>query len=489
MDAVERLAARLVCEDSLLDFTRYMFKARNGSPFIVAPHLERIAGELQGLVDGTLPDKPEILIINIPPRYGKTELAVINFMAWCFARNPACKFIHLSYADKLVLDNSAQTRELVKHEAYRALWQLDFKQDADAKGLWKTEAGGGLMASPAGGTITGFGAGSTELGCYGPRFAGAIIIDDPLKPDDANSPVERDNVNQRLINTVISRRNSRETPIILIMQRLHEEDMTGFVLAGKTGLRVRHVKLPALRPDGTALWPHKHTAAELLAMKASAPMMFAGQMQQEPAPEEGSYFKREWFKEYDTPPARLKKYGASDFAVSDGEGDWTVHLVIGVDEFNDIYVLDVWRERISPDVWIERLLDMAHAQETTAWAIEKGVIERSIGALLTRRMNERKQWPYIVKYASIGGKEERAQSIRGRMAARGLYLPKSKAWVADLIHECLRFPKGSHDDQVDTLGLIGRMLAGMQGAEPLPVSRPYKSYDEYTVKDILGELE
>jgi predicted phage terminase large subunit-like protein len=268
------------------------------------------------------------------------------------------------------------------------------------------------------------------------------------------------------------------------MQRLHEDDMTGFILAGKTGEEWKQLKLPALQPDGTALWPHKHTAQELLGMKAAAPRMFAGQMQQEPAPDEGDYFKRGWFREYSNIPPRLKKYGASDFAVSDGEGDWTVHGVFGVDEHDDLYILDWWRERASPDVWIERMLDLAKSHQTIAWAVEKGVIERSIGPLLNKRMSERKEYPYFVKYASASNKEERAQSIRGRMAARGIYVPAGKAWVGDLITECLRFPTVTHDDQVDTLGIFGRMLAGLRSAEP--ESKPKPPRTTMTVNELLG---
>jgi predicted phage terminase large subunit-like protein len=337
---------------------------------------------------------------------------------------------------------------------------VEWKQDADAKGLWKTQQGGAFMASPAGGTITGFGAGSTELGSYGRKFAGAIIIDDPLKPDDASSEVERASVNERLINTVMSRRNSRETPIILIMQRLHEDDMTGFVLAGNTGETWHHLKMPALDGD-KPLWAHKHTMEDLLAIKSASPYTFSGQYQQEPAPEEGIYFLRDWFKPYGTLPANLNYYGASDFAVSDKRGDYTVHGVFGIDPTGEIYLVDWWRKQATADVWIEQMLDMADSYKTLAWAMEGGVIEKAVMPLIRSRMMARNQYPRLAVYPSTTDKEARARNIQGRMAARGVHVP-TQPWVADLLSECINFPNGKHDDQVDVLSLLGNMLANLK---------------------------
>ncbi len=482
MNDLERLGARVVLEDSLLDFTRYMFQQRFNSPFLLNQHHCIICNELQDLVEGISQanigqqGSTELLIINMPPRYGKTELSVVNFIPWCFARNPQAKFIHLSYSDKLALDNSAQARELMKHEAYRELWPLEMKLDADAKGLWKTQAGGGMMATAAGGAITGFGAGSTSLGCYGKKFAGAILIDDPLKPDDAESETERNNVNERLVNTIISRRNSRETPIILIMQRLHEADMTGFVLEGRTGLRVRHVKLPALSEEGSALWPHKHTAEELKAMQGASPYAFAGQYQQEPAPLEGEYFKREWFKFYDELPGGLEFYGASDYAVSDGHGDYTVHGVFGVNPEGDTYLVDWWRDRTTSDVWVEQFLSMAAQYRPNMWGEENGQIIKSVGPYILRRMKERNVYVYRVQLASTQDKVARARSIQARMAARGIYLPRGREWVQPLLTECLMFPNGRNDDQVDVLSKLGQLLDKAIAKKPIVKQHVVKQY-------------
>src|SRR5690554_426858 len=222
IDAV--LKSRLTCD--FLFFTRWFFKQQSGQKFQVARHHKSIADTLERVAAGEITR----LIINVPPRYGKTEIAVKMFVAWGLANNPRAKFIHLSYSDDLALDNSSAIRELVKHEEYQRLFPTPLKTDSDSKKKWYTQAGGGVYATAAGGAITGFGAGlldRTEHGTGSPAdgFGGAIIIDDPLKPDDAFSETMRERINRRFNNTIASRINSNETPIIVIMQRLHERDM------------------------------------------------------------------------------------------------------------------------------------------------------------------------------------------------------------------------------------------------------------------------
>lgn len=504
-------------ENSLLYFTRLMFKARYNSRFIVNWHHSLIASEFEALVNGTsmsnvgTPGRTEILILNMPPRYTKTEMAVVNFVPWVLAKNPAAKFIHTSYSDDLVLHNSEQAREIIAHEQYQELWPTVINPSVDSKGLWLTSDSGGLYAVPSRGTITGFGAGVTEQGAWGDKFGGAILIDDPLKPDDAKSDAMRGAVNERLLTTIISRRNSRETPIVLIMQRLHEDDMTGFILAGKTGMRVRHVKIQALTDaervpgDEGALWPYKHTAEELRSQQMAEPYVFSGQMQQDPSPSEGEYFKRSWIRYYVRPgeigqpgdavlPEHLNKYGASDYAVSEAQGDFTEHGVSGVDAADDMYVLDWWYGQKNSLESVNAWLDMVERHKIIAWAQEKGPILRAIEPLMSKRMEERKLYVYIVPYTSSRGsqefdKEMRAQSIRGRFAQGKVLFPRHAPWVPRLIDQLLKFPKGKLDDGVDVLSLKGRMLADMRGKKVPPAEKPPVFENKITLDDLWDENE
>ena len=276
------------CERDLLFFTRYLFKENHNKYFAVAKHHKLIADALMKVISGDT----KRLIINIPPRYSKTELAVKNFIAYGLAINRNSKFIHLSYSDDLALDNSSQTKEYIESEAYQKLWPMTLKKDAQGKKKWFNESGGGVYATASGGAITGFGAGLTDSEI----FSGAIIIDDPLKPDDAYSELKRNAINNRYNNTIRSRVNDRNTPIIVIMQRLHEDDLSGFLLDGGSGEEWEHLCLPALNEDNEPLWEDKHTFDELEIIRQADRYTFAGQYLQIPSPDEGGEWKKDWFE-------------------------------------------------------------------------------------------------------------------------------------------------------------------------------------------------
>lgn len=277
------------CESHVLNMTRYLYKENHRRAFTVAPHLVKIGNALMDVING----KTKRLIINVPPRYGKTELAVKNFIAYGLAINPQSKFIHLSYSDSLALDNSSQAKEYIQSEAYQSIWQMVLKKDAQSKSKWFNEHGGGVYSTASGGAITGFGAGTPNKTGL---FSGAIIIDDPLKPDDAFSDVKRGSVNDRYNNTIRSRVNDRDTPIIVIMQRLHEDDLSGFLLDGGSGEEWTHLRLPALDENNIPLWEAKHNFNELENLRQADNYTFAGQYMQTPAPDEGGEWKKEWFE-------------------------------------------------------------------------------------------------------------------------------------------------------------------------------------------------
>ena len=269
------------CEDSLLFFTRYIFKENTGNKFEAAKFHRTLANTLHKVHNGEI----KRLIINIPPRYGKTEIAVKMFIAWTLAKNPMAKFIHLSYSDSLALDNSSMTKEYINSDAYQSIWNLQLKKDSQSQKKWYTTQGGGVYATSSGGAITGFGAGT----------GGAIIIDDPLKPDDALSDVRRSFINNRYNTTIRSRVNDRDVPIIVIMQRLHEEDLSGYLLDGGSGEQWHHLKLAALDDENNALWPEKHSFEELEAIRQADRYTFSGQYLQIPSPPEGGEWRKDWF--------------------------------------------------------------------------------------------------------------------------------------------------------------------------------------------------
>jgi predicted phage terminase large subunit-like protein len=284
----EEKVLKVMCEEDFLFFMRYIYKENNRRNFIVAPHFVLLANFVMRIINGEVKRG----IINIPPRYGKTESLVKCFIAYGLAINPASKFIHLSYSSDLALDNSSQAKEYVESQAFQKFWQMKLKKDAQGKQKWFNESGGGVYATAAGGAITGFGAGVADSKI----FSGAIIIDDPLKPDDANSEVKRSAVNERYNSTIRSRVNDRDTPIIVIMQRLHEEDLSGFLLNGGSGEEWEHLCLPALDENNQPLWQEKHSFEELEQIRQANRYNFSGQYMQTPSPAEGGEWRKDWFK-------------------------------------------------------------------------------------------------------------------------------------------------------------------------------------------------
>lgn len=271
-------ARRLECEEDGLYFARYFFKQRMGNKMIVAPHHKVIQDTLDRVVGGEITR----LIINIPPGYTKTELATINMIGRGLALNNRARFMHLSYSHNLALLNSSTARGIVKSQAYQALWPMALKDDADSKAMWWTEHGGGVYASSAAGQVTGFRAGHME-----PGWQGALIIDDPVKPDDAYSDTVRGGINDRFNETIKSRLAIETTPMIVIMQRIHYQDLSGYLLRGGSGEKWHHLNLPVIidnsdpypsenthgipiahgLPDGW-LWPYKHNETHRTALFA-----------------------------------------------------------------------------------------------------------------------------------------------------------------------------------------------------------------------------
>lgn len=307
------------------------------------------------------------VMINMPPRYSKTETCVKNFISHGLALNAASKYIHLSYSKSLALDNSEGVRNIVNSEAYQALFpDVQIKPKSDAKEKWYTTSGGGVYATATGGQVTGFGAGEvdeeenfeafdnidlnfldsvlTDDTVYGDKskFSGALIIDDPIKPEDADSDLRRGRINERFDSTIRNRVNSRRTPIIIIMQRLHEDDLCGHLLEEEPG-EWFVLTLPAILDEYTenecALWPHKHTLEELKHMRSLNKIVFERQYQQKPMPKEGLMY--DTFKIYQIYPITLRSIRKAYIDTADKGKDFLC-CIIYIESDEGIYVIDVY---------------------------------------------------------------------------------------------------------------------------------------------------
>lgn len=408
-------------------------------------------------------------MINMPPRHGKSELASRRFPAWFLGRHPDKSIIAASYNSDLATDFGRQVRNIVASREYGALFASRLAEDSRAANRWNTEAGGSYVAAGVGTAITG-------------RGAHVLLIDDPLKDrEEADSEVQRNKVWDWYTSTAYTRL-APGGRIIVIQTRWHEDDLSGRLLSeqGKGGDQWTVLDLPAITSDGQALWPDFYPLESLERIRKVLPARdWSALYQQRPTPEEGAYYKRDWFRYYDTKPAQLRIYGASDYAVTEGDGDYTVHIVVGVDPQDNIYVLDLWRGQTTSDVWVQQWLDLVKDHKPLMWVEEQGQIIKSIGPFLDRRMREEKVYCRREQVSSASDKPTRSRSIQARTSMGKVYLPSKATWLAAFEAELLTFPAGKHDDQVDAYGLIGRMIDELIPASK-PVDKPRPVRDGYS---------
>jgi predicted phage terminase large subunit-like protein len=450
----QRLAARR----GLIGFTEY-----TNPRYRPAPHHHRIAEHLEALERGDI----NRLMVFMPPRHGKSELASRRFPGWYLGRHPDREIIAAGYGEQFAAEFGREVRNIVAGRDFaRAFPGVRLAEDSQAAGRWHTQAGGAYRAAGVGSGITG-------------RGAHLFVIDDPIKGfEEAESEIIRDKVWHWYLSDAYTRLMPTNA-VVLIQTRWHWDDLAGRLLNEEAagGDKWTVLEMPAINAKGEALWPDWYPIERLEQIRTvQGPRNWNALYQQKPTPDEGGYFERKWFRYYDQAPDHLQTYGASDYAVTADGGDWTVHLVVGIDPQDDIYLLDLWREQSAADVWIDTYLSLADKHKPHMWAAEKGQIEKAVGPFIGKRQQELNIYQALKGYASSTDKPTRARSLQARMANGKIYFPRGAPWLAGLEAELLQFPAGAHDDQVDALGLIGRMLDGMSKGrvpvQPKPITYP-----------------
>lgn len=406
-------------------------------------------------------------MLLLPPRHGKTELASRRYPPWNLGRNPHRQIIAASATESFATDVGRDVRNIVRTDEFRGIFpNVHLAQDSTAAGRWHTNHGGIFAA---------VGVGSQILG----KGADDFIIDDPFATmEDAQSEIQRKRVIEWYQGSVYNRLQPNGT-IVVINHRMHEGDLSGYLLDRQNfgGDKWEVVELPAISETGEALWPESYPIEALERIKANTlPRFWSALFQQNPQPDEGTFFQRTWFKEWTKLP-RLRVYGSSDYAVTDGGGDWTVHRVWGVDAEDNLYRLAGWRGQTASDEWIETQLDLIDKHHPHAWFGEAGVIQKAIEPALLKRMRERKVRCRMEWLPSIHDKPTRARGFQARASMGNVYFEPG----ADL-SEFLVFPAGKNDDEVDTASLIGRALDQMHPAI-VPLVDDKKPRDMWATKD------
>jgi len=442
----------LMRQDLMSFIERSFYELNPQTAFAKSPHIEVLASRLENCRQG----KTKRLIVNLPPRSLKSHTVSVAFAAWLLGHNPAIQIICASYGQELADKHARDCRTLMASEFYRGLFpRTHLSSEKRSVNEFLTTAEGFRMSTSVGGVLTG-------------RGADVIILDDPLKPDEALSETRRTSVNEWYDNTLVSRLNSKESGIIIIvMQRLHQDDLVGHAL-GQQDWEV--LSFPAIaeedevhlienawgrrrfeRKFGEVLQPDRESRLTLEGIRAViGSYNFASQYQQTPVPLGGAIIKTEWLKYYDPgdlPERFVCVIQSWDTANKSGElNDYSVCTTWGA-MYGRYYLLDVFRRRLDyPD-----LKRAVHEQARHHHADIVLIEDKASGTQLIQDL--RVEGLYGVKpYEPLPGNDKtlRLYAQSAEFESGRALLPRSASWLDEYVREITGFPGTKHDDQVDS---------------------------------------
>jgi predicted phage terminase large subunit-like protein len=436
------------------DFVSFVHRAfaelNPQTKFLLAPFIELMTSRLEDCRSG----KTRRLIVNLPPRGLKSHCISICFAAWLLGHDPTLQIIAASYGQDLAEKLARDTRTIMDSSWYHALFSTRLSTRR-AVNDFSTTAGGGRLATSVGGVLTG-------------RGADFIIIDDPLKPDQALSETGRKSVNEWYDNTLLSRLNNKRTGcIIIVMQRLHQDDLVGHVLETDDwevlsfpaiAEEPENVSFQTLfgarrfvRRPGEVLHPERESIQDIEAMRRRIGLYnFSSQYQQRPIPVSGNLVKREWLRFYDPsefPTSGMRIVQSWDTASKTSElNDYSVCTTWAV-KGRHVYLVHVLRRRLNYPDLKRSLIRNAHEYNPDQILIE----DKSSGTQLIQELT-RELRAEIVAYKPPAGADKvmRLHAVSDRFENGDVVLPKSAAWLDEYLTELLGFPGSRHDDQVDS---------------------------------------
>jgi len=429
--------------EKLIDFAIATDKS-----YKVGWHHEVIASKLQEAYQKVIRGERARIILEIPPRHGKSELASIKFPAWVLGKSPEFPVILTSYAQDLAVDFGSATRDLMNSASYQAIFKTRLKSDSKAKAKWNTEEGGGYVAAGVGGPITGKG---FKIG----------IVDDSFKNrEEADSETIRESRWKWYRSTFITREDGNGA-IIVIATRWHDGDLIGKILASPTAGDWEVIKMPAIaeedetyRKQGDALWPYRFPLEVLNKRKADmGPYEFSSQFQQNPVDEASREFKQHWFKSRSL--EEVLKLSTRRFVTIDAawalkdKSDFIGIAINYVDNENN-WNLNAYHVKCNSMELIKLMFKINEDVQPEKFGIEEGAYERAIKPFLDDEMKKRGKFFEVMTLKHEGqAKPIRIRGLIPRYSSGSIYhLDKQ---CADLELEAARFPKGIHDDTLDAV--------------------------------------
>lgn len=451
-------------------FVQKVFKEVSpSSEYLDNWHINLICSELMRVENGEY----NRLIINLPPRYMKSIICSVAFPAFILGHNPKVSIVCVSYNDTLSEKLALDCKKVIESEWYKELFpQTKLNKNKKAVLDFETISGGGRFSTSVNGTLTGRG------GDY-------LIIDDPIKPADANSDLQRNKVNDWYANTLYSRLNNKNTgKIIVIMQRIHEEDLTGYLLNNDENFKL--IKIQAIaeqdekwvihtkngdkiitRNKGDALHSDRENIEQLKKLKEYiGEYNFAGQYQQNPAPKDGGIIKKKWFQTYNKEEL-LKRISEGSINIValiqswdtackiEQHNDYSVCITALKDANGKTYIFNVYRKKLEfPDL-IKQIVSMHNnAKETFKRSVNLLIEDKASGTQIIQTLKQN----HYISVNAIKPEYDKQSRLMGvsHLIENGscLFPDKEEAWWMDFENELLRFPKVKHDDQCDALSQL-----------------------------------
>ena len=402
------------------------------------------------------------LMVFMPPGSAKSTYSSVLFPPFFLAQRPNSAILVCSHSADLAESFGRRSRNLILDKEKVLGYSLT--EDSQAAGKWATTNGGNFFAAGVGGRIAGHRA---DLG----------LIDDPVgSRDDAYSELLQEKTWDWYVYDFRPRLKP-DASVVLIQTRWHVNDLAGKILEAE-GDQWEVIKLPLVaiendplgRQPGVILWPEWFND-RLVEDAKKDETVFQSLYQQNPTPETGNFFRKEWIDNYvydpSDLPANLRIYVGSDHAVSlRQDADFTCLLPGGLDENGVLWILpDIFWAKVDAAETVNAMLAMIRRRRPLIWFAESGHISKSLGPFLTKRMREEKVFCYIEESVPAKDKPTRAQSIRGRLQNGMVRFPRYASWFDAMRREMLAFPAGKNDDFIDALAHLGLGLDSMVSAD------------------------
>lgn len=457
---------------SLIEFIKYFFKQEKNKDFKDSWYHHVIANKLTEVLDG----KCRRLIINIPPRHGKTELITKCFPVWALGKNPRLQIIATGYSADLTQTYSGEARDYYLSDTYKRVFprRPQLRDDQNTKEWWKNTEDGYYYATGTGGSITG-------------RGANIFIIDDPIKPDKAeDSEVERIGINNWYDRTVLSRLNDPvNDAVIVIMQRTHENDLCGYLLERESkGLeKWDQIILPAIsekedeyRKEGEPLDPLRYPIKSLEVLKQGmSTAVFSCQYQQNPIAKESQEFHEEWFKYYDSIPSGGRIFTTCDPAFTQKKASDYTAIVTAKFIKDEMYILEATHGKFNPAELEDKLVYHVRKWSPEKIGIEAFQAQSMIAFSLKNRLRTERLYTTVEEIKQTGDKLTKIRRLIPLYRNGQIY---HKTDLADLENELIKFPRGTHDDLIDALQMLYNLYELQPNTESL-YSMPVISYNEF----------